>query len=178
MPSGYRGLFIPRAREGRVLFIGYVNICSLMIIKYILIYKKKKKRTIGKVESNLTWQKYIRHTEKPKNEIYNGDIQKPIQIISKNAWPKGDLEHSHPVNYDTITIQVTLKRNKSSLYNKRNLLRKPRNQPILSGFLHVIISHIACLVSVDLAYQSICMKICNIHQRKKKIVPSFPMFAS
>jgi hypothetical protein len=34
--------------------------------------------------------------------------------MGKNAWPKGDLEHSHPVNYDTITIQVALKRNKKA----------------------------------------------------------------
>jgi hypothetical protein len=34
--------------------------------------------------------------------------------MGKNAWPKGDLEHSHPVNYDTITIQVALKRKKKA----------------------------------------------------------------
>jgi hypothetical protein len=78
------------------------------------IKKKKKKKKKGKPECNLTSQEYIRHTEKPRNEICNGDIQKPTQIMGKNAWPKGDLEHSHPLNYDTITIQVALKRNKKA----------------------------------------------------------------
>jgi hypothetical protein len=52
---------------------------------------KKKKRTIGKVESS---QKYIRHTEKSKNEIYNGDIQKPTQIIEVFTLPHRFLPES------------------------------------------------------------------------------------